>query len=332
MSKRAALLLNLLLVLALLAFPTLAGAAPLPPTGSDASAGAPPVPFVNVPGPQASLPIISSSALDQAIAFKASLSAEQQTALKAIANKYQPQLQALSASLPAPQAFRSLNAPEPLGKIRAQLAREVANVHSMRDLQNAGAALQNGLQAEVMAVLSPEQAAQFKAGLAPAREALQASAARAIAASGDTPATVSRATTFTANYCYYSAYYASLADFYAWQGYLLAYSNYSLYTTGSYYAYYYGYWAQYYMQIGTLYAGGAYFDVLNFNADRNGFLAKAMTNLNSGYTNAYYSHYYAYNNWVAYPTQTQAYDAYVWMYWAYYYGYYGNYYGTACQA
>jgi hypothetical protein len=234
------------------------------------------------------------AAVENVVALKESLTADQQQALRAALDKHMPQLVAITKQLPAPDLTEAGAEP---AISDAETDKAVLRVAKRLDQ------LQAKISADVKGILTPEQFAVFEAGLAPTRGMQEA----LMVVDPDAP-------DLYCTYCWYSANEAAYADYYMYVQYYYAYyCYYYCGSTYSYYAYVYAYNAYvYYSFDGLIEISTGYFDCRVWGSDRHRGIYYSVSDLYNAY---YYSHYAA-----------------IYAYYAYYYGctsycYYSYYYG-----
>lgn len=263
--------------------------------------------------------------IQDVVALKESLTAEQQTAITAVLDKYMPEFDAIMAQMPGP------NLPEPGTKkpspAGAKVAKEAVRVLDRLDV------LAAEMDAEFKAVLSPEQYVVHERALSPEREAatsVQSQDPWRTAAESAAP----EATELTCTYCSYAGQYASIADRYAYYLYYYAYYcyYYCSYTSAyHYYAYAYAYNAYVtYGWPGFQRIGVGYFDCLAWHSDENGGISSSISYLYNAYYYSYYASQYAYYAYYYYGCSYCYYAYYYGYNYARYYYYYAYYYAYYC--
>lgn len=279
---------------------------PEPPDPLAQSDGLPAIDMQNLP-----------EAVQKASALQESLTAEQHAAVRAILDRYQPEMQAIN------DAFMAA------GKVSA--GGEFQRID--RDIAARMVALMNGVEAEMAAVLGADQLALFQAAMQPSPflgdEAIPGLPDAAMSEPDVSPAEAQGYTT----YCFSGPYYDAMVKYYAFWGYIYALYNYYYYGTAyAYNAFYYAY-----------YGWGAAWNALLYSADTYFFLYYwSSYQVEDDYPFPYWAYYwgtgtryydyygylYAYNDYLN-TGSTYAQYAYLYLYYAYYYSYYGylnNYY------
>lgn len=237
--------------------------------------------------------------LQKAVQLQDSLTPEQLAGVRAILDKYLPEMRAIRESMAAQGKPQRSEPVQMDTAIVDQMNNVIANI-----------------EAEMAGVLNADQFALYQTVTKPTKPGTQMDSLGQSVEGGYT------------SYCWYSTYENTLAWYYSYYGYV--YSYYSYYyngTSDSYYAYYYAYYgwtdagyaldysAPLYMQT---YYLGLWWSSYPYNAYYYSYYT--YSDMYNAYYYAYYQYYYGYDYSGGY-----AYEAYVWNYYGYYYGYYSYY-------
>jgi len=254
-----------------------------------------------------------AGALRSAAKLRASLTTKQRSAIQGILKRYEAQLAALAAQLPA---LRDSAAPsiDPEAA-KARVAEDAAAFQAVQQANQRVQSLQAQLDNEISAVLTDEQRALHQAALAPITADASASTVTAQTANGGQAlasgsVSVMYNSNYNSSYCYYAAYYSAEADYYSYFARIYAYYNYYYY--GSYNPYYYLNYANTYAISGHDYISAVYFDELVLHSDPFGRASAGRSYEASATNNAYYGAYYAYQDYTN--------SGHTYAYYAYYYG------------
>lgn len=275
------------------------------------------------PQPQGTEPNTALSAgAASAKSLKESLTAAQAQSIKAVLDRYAPELAAITAQLNDPNATRSpgryrLYLPTILGSgatTAAASAGAAVDQQALLAVTSQLSALRLKIDAEVAAVLSSEQQALNAQNLAQLTNSRQP--VTSIAASDSSAAGLSGSATLQANsgYCYAGAQYASVGAFWANEAAYYAYYNYIYNYYGSYSAYYNMYYSDAYAFTGFEYVSAGYFDLIMLGSDYQGFVGAGIANNYNGYYYAFYGASYAASNYASF---SYYYAYYAWVYGVY---------------
>jgi hypothetical protein len=235
--------------------------------------------------------------VQKAVDLQNSLTSEQHAAVRAILDKYLPELESIQG-LMAAQGKPQRTEPAQLDSaILSRLAKVVADI-----------------EADMAGVLSADQFALFQAVTRPARSGVQMSVVNSAGLDG-----------YYTDYCWYGAYEDAISWYYGYYGYLYSYYNY-YYNGGTYAyeAYYYAYYGWYYAGLALDYSGPTYFQSYYVGMWWTDYPYYAYLYSYYAYYYMYYATDYAYYNYYYYGW-TYAYYAYYYNYYAYYYGYWSYY-------
>jgi hypothetical protein len=257
------------------------------------------------------------------VALKQSLSAQQQNAIQKILQRYQPQLDALQKSFPAPVAPDNLQSVPTLENSTNARAQAAVTLKSADSVVRKALALQKLVDQEILSVLNQDQAAKFRSSNQGAQKMLEK-----VLAQGNDSVSIQD---YTSD-CYSAGYQAALGTRYAYLHYLYAYYHYFYDTSNSYayYSYLYSDYAYYsYAMVGLRAAGATYFDELAWDYSYHGDAYNSQYNLYQAQYYAYYGYLNAYNSYIYYGG-SYAYSAYYYAYYSQYYLYYAYSYAYGC--
>lgn len=265
------------------------------------------------------LPVIDVQNLpetvQQAAVLQESLTPEQHAAVRAILDKYLPEMQATTDALVA------------VGKPAADAEPEPVD----RDIMARIRAMFKNIDAEMATVLDADQLALYRAVTQPplpGDDAMPKPDNTAMPKRDDSPVGPQD---YTSN-CFYGARYNAYADAYAWLSYLYAYYDYYYYGYSyAYYTYYYAYQTYLYSKYALDYSGPTYFLYYYHGQYGSGYPYYAYYYSDYAENYGYYAYLYGYYNYYYYGSgSSYAYYAYAYAYYAYYGADYAHYYTYYC--
>lgn len=245
--------------------------------------------------------------IQKGVNLQNSLTVDQHTAVRAILDKYLPQLQSIH------EAMAAQGKPQH-GELNKM---DAAMVTSMKELAAS-------IEADMASVLSADQLALFQAVTKPTFNRPEMDLITDQGVQG-----------YYTDYCLYGAYEDAGAWYYSYWGYLYGYYDYYYYGGDlSYNAWYYAYYGMLYADAALSYSGWVYFAAGYWGMWWTDFPYYAYYYSYYSYYYMYYAEYYAYWNYYYYGYGYDyayygwAYDYYGldYAYWAYYDTYYCYYY------
>jgi len=265
---------------------------------------------------------VQPSTTPPAVSLKDSLTAEQQQALTALADRFEAKLTEIAKTLEAasgPSARDKSRSPASLSGAALQSDAAKAAFDQLKSVQAQ-------IDSEAASILSRAQFALHKqATSAIGTSDLAKVTANASASSNQSPVLAENAsgddvsTSYVGSTCVAGAQYASWARYWAYYASYYGYLNYVSYGHANSYAS----WANTYLSYAESYAksavqelSAAYFNHTQLGADFDGFGSSGSSDAYNAQYYAYYGYYYAYYDWAntgrtyAYYAQLYGYNAY----------------------
>jgi hypothetical protein len=235
--------------------------------------------------------------IQKGVELRNSTTAEQLTAVRAILDRYLPEVKAVHESMAA------LGKPQ-RGEPAQMDAAIVARMNK----------LVADIEAEMAGVLGADQMALYQAVTKPTLPGAQMSIASPQGVDG-----------YYTSYCWYATYENTLAWYYSYYGYLYGYYDYYYYGGDlSYYAWNYAYEGWYYAGYALDYSAPLYMQTYYLGLWWSSYPYNSYYYSYYTYYYMYYAEYYSYYNYYYYGG-TYAYYGWLYDYYGYYYGYYSYY-------